>query len=478
MKFTLREIPLSFLVTVFWDFDRETLGISRRPRRGGGLLKMIVGPGGHDDQPAHRQPGRHRRTRALVIAHELRTKLNNRLTGSGTAIGDPRIRAGAVIRFDGLGPDFSGDYRVASATHAIDAGGYRTTFRCARRSSHDRARARSPTTRARARYLMIEEMLSSVDQSNDELKKKFYGVTAGRVINPLDPLMLGRVQVQLPFIDALDLSPWARVVDADGGPDGRQLLHPQPRRRSARRVRARRRNAPYVIGCLWTAMAPPPLPSPLPQIRAIRTLTGNQIVFTEAPPSVTIQTAPTPPVAMPAPPAPTGPYQTIAMNPAGVQVATPTMVSILVGTTSVVDHAAAVNVQVGSAHARHHVRRDRDARADDLPRRRRQGDDHGIHRAPSTEAREPMPPAARVTRSDDHPGFVAGPGMPTVLIGGLPAAVGRRPAHVPDAAAAGPHPAAPFPKGSVTVLIGGRPALRMGDVRLRRADRLPAPPPC
>jgi len=29
---------------------------------------------------------------------------------------------------------------------------------------------------------------------------------------------------------------------------------------------------------------------------------------------------------------------------------------------------------------------------------------------------------------------------------------------------AGPHPPTPFTKGSVTVLIGGRPALRVGDM--------------
>ena len=63
-----------------------------------------------------------------MIARELRTKLNNRLTGSGSAVGDPRIRAGAVIRLEGLGPDFSGDVRVTSATHSIDTSGYRTSF--------------------------------------------------------------------------------------------------------------------------------------------------------------------------------------------------------------------------------------------------------------------------------------------------------------------------------------------------------------
>ena len=127
MKFTLREIPLSFLVNVFWDFDRETLGIRVVPGEAAGLLKMIVGP---TDTMINQPIGSPAdiTNSALVIAHELRTKINNRLTASGSAIGDPRIRAGAVIRFDGLGPDFSGDYRVASATHSIDAGGYRTTF--------------------------------------------------------------------------------------------------------------------------------------------------------------------------------------------------------------------------------------------------------------------------------------------------------------------------------------------------------------
>jgi phage protein D len=65
---------------------------------------------------------------ALTIVRELRSKLNNRLTASGTAVGDPRIRAGAVVKVDGLGPDFSGNYRVVSATHTIDANGYRTAF--------------------------------------------------------------------------------------------------------------------------------------------------------------------------------------------------------------------------------------------------------------------------------------------------------------------------------------------------------------
>jgi phage protein D len=126
-KFTLREIPLDFLVTVFWDFDRESLGISIIPGAVASMTKSLIGTVlTRNDEPIASPADI--ASSALKIAHELRSKLNNRLTGSGSAIGDPRIRAGAVIRLEGLGPDFSGDYRVKSATHAIDSGGYRTNF--------------------------------------------------------------------------------------------------------------------------------------------------------------------------------------------------------------------------------------------------------------------------------------------------------------------------------------------------------------
>jgi uncharacterized Zn-binding protein involved in type VI secretion len=75
-----------------------------------------------------------------------------------------------------------------------------------------------------------------------------------------------------------------------------------------------------------------------------------------------------------------------------------------------------------------------------------------------------MPPAARVTDPTGHPGVVAGPGVPTVLIGGLPAAVAGDLHTCALPPTAGPHPPSPFPAGSFTVLIGARPALRVGDM--------------
>ena len=80
-----------------------------------------------------------------------------------------------------------------------------------------------------------------------------------------------------------------------------------------------------------------------------------------------------------------------------------------------------------------------------------------------------MPPAARITDMHVCPmqtpaippiphvgGPVVGPGVPTVLIGKMPAAV------VGDnCTCVGPPDA--IVKGSTTVLIGGRPAARIGD---------------
>ncbi|MEE8117616.1 MAG: PAAR domain-containing protein [Gemmatimonadales bacterium] len=74
-----------------------------------------------------------------------------------------------------------------------------------------------------------------------------------------------------------------------------------------------------------------------------------------------------------------------------------------------------------------------------------------------------MPPAARVGDPTGHPGVITGPGVPNVLLGGVPAAVVGDMHACSFPPTAGPHPPTPIAKGSATVLIGGRPAARMGD---------------
>jgi uncharacterized Zn-binding protein involved in type VI secretion len=77
-----------------------------------------------------------------------------------------------------------------------------------------------------------------------------------------------------------------------------------------------------------------------------------------------------------------------------------------------------------------------------------------------------MPPAARVTDITTHGGTITGPGVATVLLKGLPAAVAGDlhvcvlppNTHQPTVSA--------FPSGSTSVMIQGRPALRTSDTCL------------
>ncbi|MBN1301240.1 MAG: PAAR domain-containing protein [Melioribacteraceae bacterium] len=75
-----------------------------------------------------------------------------------------------------------------------------------------------------------------------------------------------------------------------------------------------------------------------------------------------------------------------------------------------------------------------------------------------------MPPAVRVTDLSVHGGTVVGPGVSTVLIGGMPAAVAGDMHVCPIPPIVHQPTVSPFPMGSATVLIGGRPALRVGDI--------------
>ena len=86
-----------------------------------------------------------------------------------------------------------------------------------------------------------------------------------------------------------------------------------------------------------------------------------------------------------------------------------------------------------------------------------------------------MPAAAGVGDISNHGGTIIGPGVPTVMIGGKPAAVVGD-MHACALPPVGHQPTvSPFPMGSATVMIGGRPALRVGDVCLCGASAAVGP---
>ncbi len=75
------------------------------------------------DQPIHSQA----EADALARAHFNRLSMNF-ITGEGRALGDPAIKAGAVLDIEGLGDKFSGSYYIVKATHSFTASGYATSF--------------------------------------------------------------------------------------------------------------------------------------------------------------------------------------------------------------------------------------------------------------------------------------------------------------------------------------------------------------
>lgn len=115
----ISQIKTKFAVTVGWDWDSMALSIDVKPSftpSESGPSKVVYG------EPVTLLSA------PRTIVSELIPKLNQRLTGSGSCVGDPRLVAGAVVRLEGLGVQFGGLYRVTSATHTLDSSGYRTSF--------------------------------------------------------------------------------------------------------------------------------------------------------------------------------------------------------------------------------------------------------------------------------------------------------------------------------------------------------------
>jgi hypothetical protein len=118
-------IKTEFVIVVGWNYDKSSVDLTVYPSLIGDI-DDVLGPEAKGQTVSIKPTGFAAAPRAILT--ELLPRLNNRLTGSGSVIGDPRIIASRVIELTGLGNQFSGLYRVTSATHTFDTGGYRTKF--------------------------------------------------------------------------------------------------------------------------------------------------------------------------------------------------------------------------------------------------------------------------------------------------------------------------------------------------------------
>lgn len=118
-------LKIEFVIVVGWDYDRASFNLQIYPNFIGDI-DSVLGPAAKGKTVSIKPTGFP--TALQEVLSELLPRLNNRLTGSGTTIGNPQIKAGAVINLEGLGDQFSGLYRITSASHTFDGGGYRTNF--------------------------------------------------------------------------------------------------------------------------------------------------------------------------------------------------------------------------------------------------------------------------------------------------------------------------------------------------------------
>lgn len=125
VRFWIPEIKVEMTVTAGWDWDRQSLDVSAVPsygrrsaaRKGKAAVSTLL-----LDQEVSAK------TASRVILAKLVNKLNQRLTGSASAVGDVRFEPGGVVQLEGVGKLFGGPYRVTGVKHALDGGGFRTSI--------------------------------------------------------------------------------------------------------------------------------------------------------------------------------------------------------------------------------------------------------------------------------------------------------------------------------------------------------------
>lgn len=116
-------IRTEFVITLGWDFDRGAFDFQIYPGLGKSGAALGVAKSGVLSMP----PGGPANIPKMLLG-ELLPRLNSRQTGTGSSVGDTRLKAGAVVNLEGLGEQFGGLYRITSATNTIDGGGFRTSF--------------------------------------------------------------------------------------------------------------------------------------------------------------------------------------------------------------------------------------------------------------------------------------------------------------------------------------------------------------
>ena len=210
----------------------------------------------------------------------------------------PRLRAGDVLRIEGVGEEFGGLYRVTSITHTLDGGGFRTQFE-ARKEIWFGSIPPPEQGAVPVRRDASEEHRSQTKRSSSGCGRRCSSAPTGGEDRRRDGGALVDQQRRLHgrSTRAADAAVAARVPalgargHADGRHAARHVFRAADRRRGAGRLqpgrRARAVSSSARCGTRSTGRPRLRRPTPSPQ-RKIRTPLGHELSFDEALQSVTL----------------------------------------------------------------------------------------------------------------------------------------------------------------------------------------------
>ncbi|SDG43848.1 Uncharacterized conserved protein, implicated in type VI secretion and phage assembly [Lentzea fradiae] len=225
-----------------WDFESKQEVVATATPTTAGTEVAQADPAALANKfgaPPHLEAGLAYRTQGEVkaAAEALAAQLGGACAElTGVARGNPELKAGTAVALTNVGEPFQGKYTLTSTRHLFaEHTGYTTEFTVSGKQE-------------RSLYGLVH---SAKD-------KPLNGLVPAIVTNAKDPLKLGRVQVQFPWLSKELTSTWARTVQMGAGANRGTVVLPEVGDEVLVGFEHGDFDAPYVLGGLHNGKDKPP----------------------------------------------------------------------------------------------------------------------------------------------------------------------------------------------------------------------------
>ncbi len=273
---------------------------------------------------------------AILAKSILLQLLQGLYEASGNCIGIPELRARDTVEIRGVGKRFSGQYTLSKVVHTIDGSGYRTRFEVSQQFTSS----------------ILKSLRKKIAESPSPNKQaKMTGVFVGKVVTNIDPLQLGRIQVSLPHLSDLNMSPWARIATMMAGTNEGSYFLPDVGDEVLVSFEKGDINTPVIVGGLWNGLArPPEFNQGLNAKKMIQTKTGMKLMFDETPgqESVSLETLTGSTVNLSDTEGITiqdAANNSIKISPQGIAIDSPTTIKLSVGGNAIEINSTGITIQ-------------------------------------------------------------------------------------------------------------------------------------